>query len=177
LNEIVEDISSFIKSYIPVYPLNTDDIDPAGINIVIRDFDYEWYDDAVAVKPLNINSLYGTCTSNVLVENAVVKWGTGMAIGTVPSRTSKNCITDVTFRNVVTENPFKAIYVKTNPGDPDGEGNITTYCTRTLKALAPLIGPYTFVHSSKSNQMAKVPGASSTPMSLALHTRLCQSET
>lgn len=37
----------------PTFPLNTDGIDPAGTNILIRNVNITSYDDAVAVKPAN----------------------------------------------------------------------------------------------------------------------------
>ena len=49
--------------------------------------------------------------------------GVGMTIGTVPPRSEVNCIRNVTFRNIVQHRPFKAIYIKTNPGD-SGSGII-----------------------------------------------------
>jgi polygalacturonase len=35
----------------PVFPLNTDGIDPAGSNVTIRNLNITSFDDAVAVKP------------------------------------------------------------------------------------------------------------------------------
>jgi len=39
-----------------------------------------------------------------------------MSIGSVPPNPGVNCIRNVTFRNITFEKPFKAIYVKPNPG-------------------------------------------------------------
>ena len=39
-----------IQKLLPVFPLNTDGIDPSGTNITIEDSYIENYDDAVAVK-------------------------------------------------------------------------------------------------------------------------------
>jgi polygalacturonase len=105
---------------VPLFPLNTDGIDPSGLNIYIKNFTYTGYDDAVAVKPANIFHSMANCTNNVVIEDAVVNWGTGMAIGSVLARRFRNCIDGVIIRNVKFNNPFKAIYVKTNPGDPEG---------------------------------------------------------
>jgi Glycosyl hydrolases family 28 len=124
LKSIPDSIAHWLSTVAPIFPLNTDGIDPSGVNITIRNFYYLGYDDAVAVKPQNRNSKYSDCTNGVLVENADVKWSTGMAIGTVPSRRKRNCISGVVFRNVRMEKPFKAIYIKTNPGDTDGVGII-----------------------------------------------------
>jgi len=49
------------------------------------------------------------------VENIKVYFGTGMTIGTVPPRGSHTCIRNVTFRNISFIDPFKAVYIKTNP--------------------------------------------------------------
>jgi polygalacturonase len=38
---------------LPTFPLNTDGIDPAGSNILIRNVKITSYDDSIAVKPAN----------------------------------------------------------------------------------------------------------------------------
>ena len=38
---------------IPILPLNTDGVDPAGSNVTIRNLNITCFDDAVAVKPSN----------------------------------------------------------------------------------------------------------------------------
>ena len=38
---------------IPIMPLNTDGVDPAGSNVTIRNLNITCFDDAVAVKPSN----------------------------------------------------------------------------------------------------------------------------
>jgi polygalacturonase len=40
----------------PIFPLNTDGIDPAGSNVTIRNLNITSFDDAVAVKPSRSNS-------------------------------------------------------------------------------------------------------------------------
>lgn len=60
---------------------------------------------------------YANCTENVLVEDVRVKYGVGMTVGAVPPRAEGNCVRNVTFRNVEFFRPFKAIYIKTNPGE------------------------------------------------------------
>ena len=69
---------------IPMFPLNTDGIDPSGINILIENVTITNYDDAVAVKPNNGGSAMSPCTENVLVRNVQVNVGVGMSIGSVP---------------------------------------------------------------------------------------------
>jgi len=94
---------------IPTFPLNTDGIDPAGSNIVIRNVKITNFDDAVAVKPANQDFQTCKCSENILVENCTVVYGVGMTIGSVPPNTSHNCVRNVTFRNISFTRPFKAI--------------------------------------------------------------------
>lgn len=109
---------------IPTFPLNTDGIDVSGKDIYLRNLTIQNYDDAVAVKPLHFDpNEYLNCTENVLVEDCYVKYGVGMSIGSVPPDPGNNCIRDVTVRNVKFDKPFKAIYIKPNPGD-SGTGYI-----------------------------------------------------
>ena len=106
---------------LPMFPLNTDGIDPSGRNILIQNITCENYDDVVAVKPGRL--LTEGCTQNVTVDNARVNFGVGMSIGSIPPNSDINCIRDVWIRNVQFKNPIKAIYVKTNSGK-DGFGII-----------------------------------------------------
>ena len=112
---------------IPMFPFNTDGFDPAGENIWIHDCSIENYDDAVAVKPSGSKDLR-QCTKNVLVENMKIKYGVGMSVGSVSPKHSE-CVDDVTFRNIDFKDPFKAIYIKTNPLDDDCE---TDDCVATI---------------------------------------------
>ena len=113
----IEAQSSLAKSSpwkVPMFPFNTDGIDPSGQNILIQDVTIENYDDAVAVKPGHLDDEEG-CTENITVENANITRSVGMSIGSVPPNVKINCTRNVTFRNVKFY-PFKAIYVKTNSG-------------------------------------------------------------
>ena len=103
---------------IPTFPLNTDGIDPAGINYLIENVTIDNYDDAVAVKPTSTSpsNIYANCSQNMLVRNSFVRHGVGMTIGSVPPHVGVNCVKDIVFRDIDFETPFKAIYVKTNPG-------------------------------------------------------------
>ena len=123
---------------IPMFPLNTDGIDPSGRNILIQNITCENYDDVVAVKPGKL--LTDGCTQNVTVENARVYFGVGMSIGSVPPNTDINCIRDVWFRNVQFTHPFKAIYVKTNSGK-DGFGIIDNINYQNITIHAPILWP------------------------------------
>lgn len=86
----------------------------------IRNVTIENYDDAVAVKPGHKNYKLSKCAQNILVEDCHVKFSVGMSIGSVPPRSEYNCVRDVLFRNIKMDLPFKAIYVKTNPGESGG---------------------------------------------------------
>ncbi len=66
---------------VPIFPLNTDGIDPSGINVYIHNVRIQNFDDAVAVKPQNGGSFYSNCSQNVTVRNSFVKFGVGMTIG------------------------------------------------------------------------------------------------
>jgi len=134
-----------ILNNMPLYPLNTDGIDPKGKNVHIYNMTVRNYDDVVAVKPANSGDYYTDCTENILVENIDVTYSTGMAIGTVPPHNQTNCIKDVIFRNINFKLPFKAIYIKTNPGD-NGLGLIENIIYDNITIDRPLwysiyIGP------------------------------------
>eukprot|EP00475_Leptophrys_vorax_P002192 TRINITY_DN11249_c0_g1_i1.p1 TRINITY_DN11249_c0_g1~~TRINITY_DN11249_c0_g1_i1.p1 ORF type:complete len:439 (+),score=108.58 TRINITY_DN11249_c0_g1_i1:67-1383(+) len=122
--ELFDTLSNgWLNGIIPLFPLNTDGIDPSGKNMHIHDIYVENYDDAIVIKPAHGGYKYASCSENILVENIRVKYGVGMSIGSVPPHDQVNCIRNVTFRNVDFESPFKAIYIKTNPGD-SGSGII-----------------------------------------------------
>lgn len=123
---------------IPMFPLNTDGIDPSGRNILIQNITVENYDDVVAVKPGKL--LTDGCTQNVTVENARVFRGVGMSIGSVPPNSNINCIRDVWFRNVEFTNPIKAIYIKTNSGK-DGFGIIDNINYQNMTIRSPILWP------------------------------------
>ena len=123
---------------IPMFPFNTDGIDPSGRNILIQNITVENYDDVVAVKPGKL--LTDGCTQNVVVENARVVRGVGMSIGSVPPNSDINCIRDVWFRNIEFTNPFKAIYVKTNSGN-DGFGIIDNINYHNITIHSPILWP------------------------------------
>lgn len=102
---------------LPMFPFNTDGIDPSGEHIYIHDVTIENWDDAVAVKPANSKAGYGPCCAqHMLVEDITVRYGVGMSIGSVSPNDYHNCINNITFRNVEFTYPMKAIYIKPNPG-------------------------------------------------------------
>ena len=131
----------------PIFPLNTDRIDPSGSNIIIENVNITNFDDAVAVKPANKGHKVSKngCAENILVKNANVMFGVGMTIGSVPPNGNHACIRNVTFKDINFEYPLKAIYVKTNPGD-GGSGEIVNILYENIKIHFPVwyniyIGP------------------------------------
>lgn len=102
--------------------LNTDGIDISGKNFVIERVKITNWDDAVVVKPLNNGDPHpSNCSQDILVQDIDVTYGVGMSIGSLSPEPHRNCIKNVTFRNVHFEQPMKAIYIKTNPGN-EGTG-------------------------------------------------------
>eukprot|EP00055_Hartaetosiga_balthica_P010754 m.46951 g.46951 ORF g.46951 m.46951 type:complete len:488 (+) comp7300_c0_seq1:158-1621(+) len=129
---------------IPTFPLNTDGIDPAGENIHIYNCSIENFDDAVAVKPSHGGDI-SPCSQNMLIENCTVAFGVGLTIGSVPPNIQTNCVRNITFRNINSHHPIKAIYVKTNPGTV-GDGIIENILYENINITYPLwwsiyIGP------------------------------------
>ena len=100
----------------PTFPLNTDGIDPSCRNVLIERVKITNFDDAVAVKPSNMKGKVSTCAENIMVKDCEIVYGVGMTIGSVPASDHYNCVRNVSFVNHTFHHPFKAIYVKTNPG-------------------------------------------------------------
>lgn len=128
------------KTDIPVFPLNTDGIDVRGKNTLIENVFIENYDDAVAAKPCNQRDKYCTCCEKMLVRNSEVRMGVGMTIGSVPPHRYVNCVRDIVFDNITFFSPFKAIYVKSNPGN-DGSGIINNITYQNIRVDASLWYP------------------------------------
>ena len=105
---------------LPIFPLNTDGIDANGRNITFRRVKITNFDDAIVAKPGN-KAKHIPCTQDVLVEDCEVVFGVGMSIGSIPPSEHHTCVRDWTVRNVNFKYPFKAIYIKTNPGEGTGE--------------------------------------------------------
>ena len=136
---------------VPVYALNTDGIDPSGTNITIERVNITNFDDAVAVKPQNVNDTQSQCSENILIRDCIVHWSVGMTIGSVPANDTYNCVRNVTFQNIVMHHPIKGIYVKTNPGNttsmlPGSGGEITNIVYDNITIYNPVwwgiyIGP------------------------------------
>ena len=89
-----------LGNVLPTFPLNTDGIDPSGINYHIWNITVQNYDDVVVPKPSHGGNKYN-CTENMLVENITIRLGVGLSIGSVPPNTQHNCVRNITFRNSV----------------------------------------------------------------------------
>lgn len=108
---------NYLTGIIPLFPLNTDGIDPAGRDFHIYNITCQNYDDVVVPKPTHGGAGVLDCTENMLVENLTIRLGVGLSIGSLPPNERVNCIRNITFRNANFEKPLKGIYMKTNPGD------------------------------------------------------------
>jgi len=136
---------------LPAYALNTDGIDPSGKNFIIERLNITNYDDAVAVKPSNNKGKYAQCSENAIIRDCTIRFGVGMTIGTVVPHDTYNCIRNITFLNHTFYHPFKAVYVKNNPGTttsmlPGSGGEVTNIHYKNLVIHKPLwwaiyIGP------------------------------------
>jgi len=116
---------------LPTFPLNTDGIDPSGINVLIDNVTITNYDDAVAVKPMNGGGTYSHCSANMTISNSRVSMGVGMTIGSVPPNTNINCVQDILFENITFTDAIKALYIKSNPGT-NGRGIINNITYRNI---------------------------------------------
>jgi len=136
---------------VPTFPLNTDGIDPTASDVLIERVTITNYDDAVAVKPGNNENKFAKCAENMVIRNSTVNFGVGMTIGSVPPSDYYHCIRNITFSDIVFHHPFKAIYVKTNPGNtktmlPGSGGEITNIVYENIVIHNPVwwniyIGP------------------------------------
>jgi polygalacturonase len=68
-----------------------------------------------------------------------------MSMGTVVPHVGDNCIANVMVRNIKFNHPFKAIYIKTNPGE-EGSGTIKNITYENIDIDTPIwwgiyIGP------------------------------------
>ena len=51
-----------------------------------------------------------------MVRDMNIWYGVGLSIGSVPAKDQYNCVNNVTFSDSKFHHPFKAVYVKTDPG-------------------------------------------------------------
>ena len=120
----VSDSRSIKTSWLQFEDLNTDGVDPQGVDIWVHDCYIRNDDDSIAVKPTDSTSgLYGPCTENILIEDTTLI-GVGASIGSVPPHADHNCVRNVTFRNISMPNTGKGVYIKSNPSC-GREGNVT----------------------------------------------------
>ena len=129
---------------LPLFPLNTDGIDIHGRNATIRRVKITNFDDAVVAKP-GRSSEDIKCTEDILVEDVDVMFGVGMSIGSVSPDINHECIRDFTARDIRFKYPFKALYVKTNPGS-EGTAEIRNIWYENITMDTPIwfgiyIGP------------------------------------
>jgi polygalacturonase len=101
--------------------LNTDGIDPSGIDFYIHDVKIYNDDDSIAVKPsqrgsVGVDGTEYDCSQNMLMENMELV-GFGASIGSVPPTTGRKCVDGITMRNVNMPGTGKGIYVKSNGND------------------------------------------------------------
>lgn len=122
---VVHDVTIFINATVErgfdkhdsaVYPLNTDGIDLAAYNATIYNNHITNFDDGIVVKPCRSTWKYCQCAGAILAYNNTITYSTGLTIGSVPPNNDVNCVRNVTFRDSVIHRPFKAIYIKPNPG-------------------------------------------------------------
>lgn len=79
---------NYLIGTVPMFPLNTDGIDPSGRNFHIFNITCQNYDDVVVPKPAHhgANNL-ANCSENMMIENITVRLGVGLTVGTVPPNT------------------------------------------------------------------------------------------
>ena len=106
-------VKRFATGPLIMFPFNTDGIDPSGARFHIYNITVQYFDDVVVPKPLDDSF---DCTRDMLIENATVKFGIGMAIGSLSPSAGRDCIRNITARNWRMIRPIKSIYVKSNPG-------------------------------------------------------------
>jgi len=123
-NIVVHDITIFIDSVITrlhnrssaMYPLNTDGIDINARNVTIYNTNITNYDDAIVPKPCHQGGKYCQCSEDMMIYNNTIAYSVGLSIGSVPPNTDVNCVRNITFKDTYMYRPFKALYIKSNPG-------------------------------------------------------------
>ena len=71
----------------------------SGIDIYVHNTSILNDDDSIAVKPLDSDGTFSTCSQNMLFENLILT-GFGASIGSVPPHPHVNCVRNITFRNI-----------------------------------------------------------------------------
>lgn len=119
-----KNVLRFVTRYLTIwvepdgfFPYNTDGIDVSGKDIYIHHIDISNYDDAICVKPLDmdtpsLDNIIMNCSSDILVEHITVYRGVGLSIGSVAS-TKNHCIKNVVYQYINVDFPIKLLYIKT----------------------------------------------------------------
>lgn len=134
-----------LNHHIPIFPLNTDGIDPSATNVIIRNSNITCFDDAIAIKPCHGNYHYCKCASNITIHDTIIYNSLGATIGSVPPNKHHSCVDNIIFDNITLIDPIKGIYIKTNPGT-EGTGQITNVIYNNITIDNPIweaiyIGP------------------------------------
>ena len=79
------------SSLLPTFPLNTDGVDPSGVDILIERVRVTNFDDAIVPKPLSGQNR-SPCTERVLIRDIHTVYSVGLSIGSVPPHVDQNCI-------------------------------------------------------------------------------------
>jgi hypothetical protein len=80
----------------------------------------------------------------IMRGNLFIRRAVGMTIGSVPPNNGINCVRNVTFRDIVFHQPFKALYLKSNPGD-SGSGIVENINYINIVINTPLWYPLWYV--------------------------------
>ncbi|GMH48156.1 hypothetical protein TL16_g00231 [Triparma laevis f. inornata] len=166
---LVDKVSGLIPAWLlEPEDLNTDGIDPSGIDFWIHDVKIYNDDDSIAVKPskggsVGIDGTKYDCTQNMLLENMELV-GFGASIGSVPPTPDRKCIDGITMRNVSMPGTGKGIYIKSNGNDcQDGKTQCPTQgCSdfenitfRNVEIVNPKLSPGAILGNS-SNPMRNI---------------------
>lgn len=146
----------------PMYALNTDGIDPRGKNALIERVNITNYDDAVAIKEMTGQGKYATCSENIIVRDCNIWFGVGMTIGTILPKDDFSCVRNVQFLNHKFYHPFKAVYIKNNPGEtesmlPGSGGIVSNILYDNLEVHRPLWFPI-YIGPQQQHQPGKKGG-------------------
>ncbi|GMH57099.1 hypothetical protein TrST_g9729 [Triparma strigata] len=123
---LVDKVSGLIPAWLlEPEDLNTDGIDPSGIDFWIHDVKIHNDDDSIAVKPsiggsVGVDGTEYDCSQNMLLENMELV-GFGASIGSVPPNVNRKCVDGITMRNVSMPGTGKGIYIKSNGNDCIGK--------------------------------------------------------
>lgn len=127
------------RAPVPTFPLNTDGIDIGGRNVLVENCWIKNYDDSVCAKSLKTTK-FSSCCENMYVRNITIINGVGCSIGAISPSVKGHCVRNVTFDKIDFHEPFKAVYVKSNPGT-EGTGLIEDITYKNLHVRGSLWYP------------------------------------